>query len=113
MNNVPQKLRRKWQEEDWRGETRECARSSEGNCAGRLTKEHAIIYAGRQLQEEWSILDMCEFHHGVNNFQDRGNLNKEKHIWLALTRAPEDRLLALSKAVDLVSLRNRLSKKYQ
>ena len=112
MNKVPQKLRNKWREEDWRGVVRECARAEEGNCAGRLTKEHAIIYAGKQLQEEWSILDICEFHHGVNNFQDRGNLNKEKHIWIALNRAPEERLRELSRGEDKVALRDRLNIKY-
>ena len=113
MNKVPQKLRNKWREEDWRGETRECMRADEGNCAGRITKEHAIIYAGKQLQEEWAILDICEYHHGVNNYQDRGNLNKEKHIWLALCRAPEDRLKALSKATNLLALRDRLNLIYE
>lgn len=109
MNNVPQNLRRKWQEEDWRGEKRECMRAEEGNCQGRVTKEHAIIYAGKQLQEEWAILDICEFHHGVNNFQDRGDLDKEKHVWIALNRAPEARLIELSKGEDKVALRDRLN----
>jgi hypothetical protein len=43
MNNVPQKLKRKWREEDWYGKNRICVRSNEGNCQGRLTKEHAIL----------------------------------------------------------------------
>lgn len=112
MNKVPQKLRKKWAIEDLLGMVRECMRSEEGDCAGRVTKEHAIIFAGKQLQEEWAILDICEYHHGVNNFQDRGNLNKEKHVWIALNRAPEERLLELSKSVDQVALRNRLNAKY-
>lgn len=112
MNNVPQKLRRKWQDEDRRGEVRVCMRADEGNCQGRITKEHAIIYAGKQLQEEWAILDICEFHHGVNNFQDRGDLNKEKHVWIALNRAPNARLRELSKGEDKVALRAYLNLKY-
>lgn len=71
-----------------------------------------MIYAGKQLQEEWSILPICEYHHGVNNFQDRGALNKEKHVWIALNRAPVERLVALSKSIDQVALRDRLNKKY-
>lgn len=112
MNKVPKKLRRKWVEEDWRGEVRACVRAHEGNCSGRLTKEHAIIYAGKQLQEEWSILDVCEYHHAVNNFQDRGNLKKEIHVWIALNRAPDERLIALSKGEDKLALRSRLNAKY-
>ncbi len=112
MNNVPQKLRRKWQGEDKLGMKRICMRADEGNCQGRITKEHAIIYAGKQLQDEWSILDICEYHHGVNNFQDRGNLNKEKHVWIALNRAPEERLKELSKAEDKIALKHRLNLKY-
>lgn len=112
MNNVPKNLRKKWATEDTLGIKRVCMRASEGNCSGRLTKEHAIIYAGKQLQEEWAILDICEYHHGVNNFQDRGDLRKEKHVWIALNRAPEDRLIALSKAENKIALRDRLNAKY-
>lgn len=112
MNNVPKKLRKQWAEEYLLGIKRVCMRASEGNCAGRITKEHAIIYAGKQLQEEWAILDICEFHHGVNNFQDRGYLNKEKHVWIALNRAPEGRLIELSKGEDKVALLGRLNAIY-
>lgn len=109
MNSVPKKLKAKWATEDSLGQKRVCMRSDEGNCSGRLTKEHAIIFAGKQLQEEWAILDICEFHHGVNNFQDRGDLNKEKHVWIALNRAPEARLRELSKGEDKIALRDRLN----
>lgn len=112
MNNVPTKLRNKWREEDRIGIKRVCLRADEGNCSGRLTKEHAIIYAGKQLQEEWAILDICEFHHGVNNFQDRGDLNKEKHIWIALNRATDEELIQISKGEDKIALRGRLNAIY-
>ena len=112
MNNVPQKLRIKWREEDWRGEVRVCARADEGNCQGRITKEHALYHAGKQLQDEEAILDICEFHHGVGPFQDRGDLNKEKHTWIALNRFCEARLRELSKGEDKIALRDRLNVKY-
>jgi hypothetical protein len=112
MNNVPAKLRKQWKLEDDSGHIRVCMRSEEGNCQGRLTKEHAIIYAGKQLQEDWAILDICAFHHGVDKFQDCGNLDKEKHIWIALNRAPEARLRELSKGEDKIALRDRLNAKY-
>lgn len=112
MNKVPQKLKKKWAEEDLLGLQRVCLRADEGDCQGRMTKEHAIYWKGSQLQEEWAILDICEFHHGVNNFQDRGNLNKEKHVWIALNRAPDERLVELSKGEDKIALRGRLNAKY-
>ena len=87
-------------------------RADEGNCRGRVTKEHAITYKGSQLQEEWAILDICAFHHGVDNYQDSGDLIKEKHTWIALNRAPEGRLEELSKGEDKVALKNRLNVKY-
>lgn len=112
MNNVPQKLRKKWEEEDRQGLKRVCMRADEENCQGRLTKEHALTFAGKQLQEEWAILDICEFHHGVNNFQDRGNLNKQKHVWIALNRATEEKLREFSKGEDKIALRGRLNAIY-
>lgn len=112
MNKVPQKLKNKWVEEDLLGVKRVCLRRDEGNCAGRLTKEHSIIYAGKQLQEEFAILDICEYHHGVNNYQDRGNLIKEKHHWIALNRASDDELRGISKAIDYIALRSRLNAIY-
>ena len=112
MNNVPAKLRNKWKQEDKDGVVRTCMRAHEGNCQGRLTKEHAFIYAGKQLQEEWAILDICAFHHGVDRFQDGGDLNKEVHLWIALNRAPEARLRELSKANDYLGIKTRLNAKY-
>lgn len=70
-----------------------CLRADEGNCAGCITLEHAIIYASKQVDEQWAILKICEYHHAVNKYQDGGDLNKEKHEWLALNRATaEDKL---------------------
>lgn len=112
MNNVPPKLRKQWQEEDIIKKKRVCLRADEGNCQGRLTKEHALYYAGKQIQEDWAILDICEFHHDIGPFQGIGDLNKEKHTWIALSRAPEGRLQALSKAEDKVALLGRLNAVY-
>ena len=112
MYNVPQKLRKQWSMEDLLGIQRICMRADEGNCTGRLTKEHAFYYAGKQLQEDWAILDLCAYHHEVDEFQDSGGVDKEKHLWIALNRAPEARLKELGKAVDYLALRNHLNAKY-
>lgn len=112
MNKVPQKLRKQWATEDLMGIKRVCLRSDEGNCSGRITKEHAIIYAGKSLQEDWAILNICAYHHEVDRFQDGGGMNKEKHVWIALNRAPDERLVELSKGEDKLALRERLNAKY-
>lgn len=89
-----------------------CLRYDEGNCAGRITYEHALKHAGRQIDAPWAILKICEYHHAVNQYQDIGDLNKEKHRWLALNRATDEELEAISKAVDYKAERDRLNKIY-
>ena len=90
-----------------------CARSSEMDCQGRLTWEHAVMHAGRQIDEPWAILKLCEFHHAVNTFQDGGKLDKEKHVWLALNRATDEELKTISQAIDYLALKERLNLKYK
>lgn len=69
-----------------------CARHSEGNCQGRITMEHALVYAGKQIDEVFAIIPICAYHHEVDQFQGGGGMNKRKHEWIALSRAtPEDR----------------------
>jgi hypothetical protein len=89
-----------------------CARNAENDCQGRLTFEHAIIYGGRQLDEAWAIVILCEYHHSVNTFQDGGNLDKEMNVWYALNQATDDELRRVSKAINYLALRDRLNKKY-
>lgn len=108
MNNAPKQLKDKWSTQT----NKVCARRDEGNCQGRLTKEHVIIYAGKQLQEDWAILDICEYHHAVNTYQDSGDLNKEKHEWLALNRATPAQLQVISKLINYEEKRKYLNKKY-
>lgn len=108
MNNTP-----KWLRDIWAANpAKRCMRDDEGDCRGRLTKEHAIIFANKQLQEDWAILDICEFHHQVGIYQNNGKLNKEKHIWLAINRATPERLKELSRGTNYVALKERLNRKY-
>jgi hypothetical protein len=30
---------------------------------GRITWEHALIHAGKQVQEKFAVIPLCEFHH--------------------------------------------------
>jgi len=90
-----------------------CARHKEGTCAGGNTWEHAIIYAGRQLDEAWAIVILCEYHHSVNNYQDGGDLNKELNVCYALNQATDEELRRVSKVVDYLKLKERLNLKYK
>ena len=58
-----------------------CARHKDGSCSGRITFEHAFIYAGRQVQELWAIIPLCYFHH-----LGKG-LNKSINQAIAFSRA--------------------------
>lgn len=88
-----------------------CARN-DSNCDGRITWEHALIYGGKQIDEAWAIVLLCEYHHGVNKYQDGGDLKKEINVWIALNQANDDQLKKYSKAIDYIKLRDTLNNKY-
>ncbi len=88
-----------------------CALESDG-CMGRITLEHAIIHAGRQLNEKWAIIPLCAYHHSVDEFQDGDGLDKELNEWVALSRATAEDLVTYSKAVDYLQRVVYLTGKY-
>lgn len=54
------------------------------DCSGRVEWEHAWTYAGKQVQERWSIVPCCTYHH-------RGKgLVKEFNQYISLSRATEE-----------------------
>ncbi len=93
-------------------------------CEGRVTWEHAIIFAGEKVQQKWAILPLCAKAHVVDQFQDAGTMTKEHNEWVALCRAteadiraldplePKDRPLQFSKLKFLFDRKNYLIKKY-
>jgi hypothetical protein len=109
MRPIPDRLKQEMASDEYYSK---CARCKDGHCSGRITWEHAIIHAGRQLNEKWAIIPLCEYHHGVNQFQDGGDLKKEKNIWIALNRATDQQLIKYSKAIDYIWLRDKLNKTY-
>lgn len=91
----------------------DCERSLEGNCEGRRpTLEHAIIYAGRQLDESWAIIKLCAKHHGVDEWQDSRYLIKEINQLIALNYATDKELEAISKLENYQKKREYLRDKY-
>lgn len=93
---------------------KKCARSGifGHECAGRITFDHCIIYGGKQLQKKWAILPVCQKAHDVGPFQDRGELNREIHTWIALNRATLFELEEISKAIDYADMKDWLNLKY-
>lgn len=81
-------------------------------CGGKITWEHAMIYGGKKMQTKWSVIPLCERAHAVNSFQDAGTMIKELNQWVALNRATDDELRAISKAVDYIHMRKYLNGKY-
>ena len=100
---IPKKLREQLANDPY---YKICARHKEGGCSGRITWEHALLFAGKQIQTKWSILPLCWYHHlGAG-------LNKEINIWIALNRASDEELKDISKARDYLKYREYLNKKY-
>jgi len=84
-----------------------------GPCAGRVTREHALIYAGKKIQEKWAIIPCCAAHHGVDQYQDAPTeAKKEIRVWVALNRATEADLRAISRAVNYIHMKKVLNDKY-
>lgn len=78
MRPIPIKLRKKINEDPY---YKVCARNKEGFCSGRITIEHAFIYARKQISEVFSLIPLCWFHHlGAG-------LDKRKNQWIAINRA--------------------------
>lgn len=88
-----------------------CIRRNDGECRGRITLEHALIYAGRQINEKWAILPVCEYHHAVGDFQGSGGLDKRFHEWVAVNRMTDEDEKKYPR-VDWGQLRKNLNKKY-
>ncbi len=92
-----------------------CARNEalhDHECSGRITWEHAIIYAGKKVQKRWAIIPLCEWAHSVNNHQDGGGMVKKINVWIALNRATDAELKELSKVMNYLEMRSKLNQEY-
>lgn len=82
MRPIPQNHRKQFDIDPY---FKKCARADEGECEGRITIEHAWIYASKQINEMWAYLPLCEWHHLGDG------LDKHLNQYLTLIRAtPED-----------------------
>jgi len=103
---MPAKLRRELSEDP---EYDLCSLIDLGGCGGGVTWEHSIIYGGRQVQERWAIIPLCEKHHGVNGYQDVTSIDKNRSVWVAVNRATDEELCKVSKVVNYIHERKRLN----
>lgn len=99
MNNIPPKLRRDLFT-DPAYKVCMLRAHKEHVCGGRLTKEHAVIVAGKQLQKKWAIISACARGQEVDEYQDAGTMDKDLNRWVALNRAEESELVEISRAID-------------
>lgn len=76
-------------------------------CDGRIEWEHVFCYAGKQINEAWSILPVCTYHHRG------GGLNKEYHQFVALNRADIDDLEKRMPRKNWRQLKKYLNNKYE
>lgn len=72
-----------------------CVRRGEG-CDGRITIEHAFIYAGRQVDELWAFVPLCWRHHLGDGFV------KEIGQFKALDRLSNKEIEKIQKQYDRV-----------
>lgn len=81
------------------------------DCGGRSTMEHCFIYAGRQVNDKWAIIRICEKAHGLGAYAFNGILDKSINRWIALGHATDEDLAKYPKA-DWKNLKNYLNRKY-
>lgn len=111
MRPIPLKLKKEINEDPL---YKICARKGlhDHVCEGRITMEHALVYAGRQVNAKFAIIPLCAKAHSVDQFQDGGDLDKEINTWISLNLASTEELLSISKAISYPTLRTRLNAKY-
>lgn len=73
-------------------------------CKGRITREHAIIYAGNQVDAVWAIIPICAYAHSVDEYQDGGILDKKINEWIALNRASDADILEMTGESEVTPL---------
>lgn len=88
-------------------------RSYKGHvCGGRITREHALIYASKQIDEKFAIISCCARGQEVDLFQDAHTMDKNLNRWVALNRATAEELAKISKVIDYDRELGRLNKIY-
>ena len=90
MRKISDKVNRVWESDPFNKMCVYRYRTDATPCAGRITREHALIYAGKQMDEPYAIIPVCAKHHGVDEYQGRGVEDKRYHEFVAITRGLPD-----------------------
>lgn len=81
-------------------------------CQGRSTNEHPLYWANKQIPDEFAVVRLCAWAHGVDQFLlSGGGFVKEIGEWIALNRATSEDFKKYPRTNWLVRL-NYLNKKY-
>lgn len=66
MNPIPSKLRRELNNDPL---MHDCILTGL-DCIGKIEWHHVFTYTGKQIQEKWNILPLCEYHHRGPGFDN-------------------------------------------
>ena len=85
MRAIPIKIRLKLAQDPEMGHcVYENSDAPNNNCNGRIEFEHAFIYSGRQISEEWAIIACCTAHNRssamVKDYNQYRGLLKAKRL---------------------------------
>lgn len=103
MNKIPLKLR----EELAKNPLWKICSLADENCKGRIQWHHNFQYANKQIQEKFSIISICEYHHE----RARSKEFRDLIDWICLSRATSDELAKYPK-VDWKQKFKFLTNKY-
>lgn len=113
MNNMPAKLRREMNDKLFYGRCCLTGTGKPNHLASRFDPEkiewhHNLIFAGKQVQEEFAILPILKrLHDDVSNPEV-----KDRCDWIMLNRATEDQIKKYSKVVNLQRRLDELNERY-
>lgn len=102
MRPIPPKLRLKMSEDLF---YKSCCLDTP-SCGGKIDWHHNLIFAGRQVNEDWCILPLCNHCH-TNIVRV-----KEKVDWIMLNRANDSDIQRYSKSINYSMMKAKLNKKY-
>jgi hypothetical protein len=79
-----------------------------GRADEKIDWHHNLIFAGRQVNEDWAILPL------IRSIHDRAFSPeiKDRCDWVMLNRATDEQLTPYCKAIDLIRRREILNQRY-
>lgn len=104
MRKIPPELRAKLDADPWMHRCCITGRTDE-----KIEWHHNLIFAGRQVNEDWAILPLLE---SVHDDIPGAPALRELCDWIMLNRASEDQLRPYCKSTNYLALKARLNRKY-